>query len=188
MTSQSPNPRRRRSGHPSIPTAGRLILLLALAGCGRGGSQGPQPTPTIWERVRPDQVLYTDNSGGIRDSMLVVVRTPDSLRTVINRAASMHTAPPELAPIDFSSHMVLLAAMGRNTPNDRVWIDSIGFARELTIDRRLEDVFKIAVRLIEACRRGGIDAFPLQIVRVPRSDATVKWIQTRQRDPACSNP
>jgi hypothetical protein len=167
-------------------------LLLALGGCRGGGGSPPPPQPAA---VQPDPLaplassarLYYDNSGGIADSIRAVVRDDGAWEEIWQRATSRQSSPPDRPAIDFENQMVVAVGAGRMTPQDRIQVDSAGYIHERTVDGAEEEYFVIVVRTIEGCRRLEADAFPLEIVRVPRFDGPVRWAERRERTPDCGD-
>jgi hypothetical protein len=120
--------------------------------------------------------LYYDDAAAFPDSTLEVVRDFATWRGVWDRATSMQPSPPARPTIDFSTEMVILAAAGKMRPGDQIRVDSAGVRN---------DVFKVFVRTIVACQRLGADAYPFEIVSVPRATEPVDWVQTREEAASC---
>jgi hypothetical protein len=163
-----------------------ICLLAAIAGCGRGGGGGapaagsPAPGPS-WRGLASAARLYYDNSGGIRDSLRVVIRDPATLNAVWSQATSGQTTPPPAPAVDFGREMLLLVSAGRKTPEEQIRVDSV-------VVQRLQggpQTFYALVRLTEGCQRFNIDAFPLEIVRVDRFEGPVEFVERVDRPTDC---
>jgi hypothetical protein len=149
-----------------------VVLSLAL-GCGGGGGGAPS-IPTF----PPPAQLYYDDSGGIPDSVRLVVRDQRSWEDVWNRATSRRADPPPLPTVDFSEQMVLVAAAGQMATGDRIHIDSLGVRRQLTADDDSEDVLDVVVQTTTGCGRFAGDTYPVEMVRVLRFDGPVAWVDS----------
>ena len=165
-----------------------LLTALVLAGC-RGGGEAPppppEPEPDPLAPLSSDARLYYDNSGGIADSVRIVARDQESWQELWERATSRQTSPPDRPAVDFEQEMVVAVGAGRMTPQDRIQVDSAGFVDERTVDGVEREYFVIVVRTIEGCRRLEADAYPLEIVRVPRFDGPVRWEERSEQEPDC---
>lgn len=165
---------------------GFLVALAITAGvvttaCGRGGSPaspGPLGVVTLEER------MLNDDSGGIPDSVQIVIRDPAVLDDAWARATSRQNPPPPVPRIDFDRHMLLLVAIGRKQPEIELRVDSVGVRRELMADGRQRDILAVMFTVTEGCRRFNRDAYPLEIVRSRRFDGDVRFIG-RRRTPDC---
>jgi hypothetical protein len=152
----------------------RLSLLLCgltlLAACHRGGIQPLTPVPS-------DQRVYYNDGPAIKDSVRAIVRDTEMWRTLWTRATSTQPAPPPLPAVDFDHEMIVVVGAGRMTPGDQIHVDSTGVQGEY---------FVVWARTIQACRRFTAEAFPLEIVRVKRSDKAGRFYVTRERGATCS--
>lgn len=166
-----------------------LSLVLAatvLAGCGGGGgaggavTSGPTPAAFAWEPVPAASRLYYDNSGGVRDSLRVVVRDAGTLGVIWAQATSGQSSPPPPPAVDFDREMILLVAAGRKTAEEQIRVDSLA-VQNLRGERTLFAV----VQLTEGCGRFNIDAWPLEIVRVSRVNGPVEFVERRTRTAGC---
>jgi hypothetical protein len=167
-------------------TLGIALLALSAAGCRGGGAlSGPAPVSDPLSPLSSAARLYYDNGGGIADSVRVVVRDAGAWEELWARATSRQASPPDRPSVDFSDEMVVAVGAGRMTPQDRIQVDSAGYHRQRTVDGIEEEYFVVVVRTIEGCRRLEIDAFPLEIVKVPRFDGPVRWEERRERPTEC---
>jgi hypothetical protein len=163
--------------------AGCLVLAsLAMgAACWRRGPAG-EPTAAPWLAVASGARLYSDNAGGIQDSVRTVVRDEATLRQLWGQATTGQATPPSIPRVDFAREMVLVVAAGRKTPRDEIRVDSVRVRRETDASGRTQEVMSAMVRTIEGCGRFSAPAYPVEIVRVRRFDGRVTF--TEQRDKA----
>lgn len=153
-----------------------LLPLVLLAACG-GGEPPEAPAPSNPMVPLPgDAVLYYDDRGGIPDSVRVVVLDEPSWEDAWEEATSRRTDPPPRPEIDFEEYMVLVAAAGRMSPGDRIQVDSAGVRTERTTEDE-EQVFEVVVRTIRGCGQITADVYPLTIVRLPRFDGRVTFVE-----------
>jgi predicted small lipoprotein YifL len=154
-----------------MKTSISTLLLFVLAGCGRGGPSLPPP-PTV---MPPPFSLYSDNGGGIRDSVREVVRDGRRYAEIWALATSNQNSPPAPPQVEFNRDMVILVGAGRLTPEDRIHVDSLLVRPELTSDGKKVETLTIVVRTIIGCGRFRTDAFPVEIVRARSFDGPVKF-------------
>ena len=154
---------------------GRLSYLMCgctlVAACHRGAAGMEVLTPVL-STAR----VYYDDGPAFRDSVRMVVRDGAAWRTVWAQATSAQPAPPPLPAVDFEREMVLVVGAGKMTPGDQIHVDSAGVRR---------DFFVAVVRTIVQCRPFPADAYPLEIVRVTRSDKTATFVERRERAANC---
>ncbi len=154
---------------------GRLSYLMCgctlVAACHRGAAGMEVLTPVL-STAR----VYYDDGPAFRDSVRIVVRDGAAWRTVWAQATSAQPAPPPLPAVDFEREMVLVVGAGKMTPGDQIHVDSAGVRR---------DFFVAVVRTIVQCRPFPADAYPLEIVRVTRSDKTATFVERRERAANC---
>ncbi len=166
-----------------------FALVLLAAGCGGGGGAAP-PAPVMAPPLAPvaeSDRLYYDNSGGIADSVRLVVRTPEELGEIWTRATSRQNAPPPVPEVDFTSRMVVVVGAGRLTPEDQIRVDSVGIRTVTDAAGVQEDVLAVVVRTITGCGRFAVDAYPVEIVTVPRFGGDVRFVDRSSRDPSCGS-
>ena len=142
-----------------------------VAACHRGAPGLEMLTPVL-STAR----VYYDDGPAFRDSVRIVVRDGAAWRTVWAQATSAQPAPPPLPAVDFEREMVLVVGAGKMTPGDQIHVDSAGVRR---------DFFVAVVRTIVQCRPFPADAYPLEIVRVTRSDKTATFVERRERAANC---
>jgi hypothetical protein len=179
---------------PSMrPSTRRLVLLalavgvVALPGCRRGGAMAatPPPGPPAWTPLPAAALVYYDNSGGIQDSVRLVVRDEATLREVWGRATSVQSPPPALPTVDFGREMVVVAGAGRMTPDDMIRVDSVAVREEMTPANQRQRVMEVVVHTVRGCQRFSSDAYPLAIVRVQRFEGEVRFTERRGRADGC---
>ena len=152
---------------PSFLVSGIALL----AACHRGPAAIEVLTPVL-STAR----VYYDDGPAFRDSVRIVVREGDGWRTVWAQATSTQPSPPPLPAVDFTREMVLVVGAGRMTPGDQIHVDSAGVR---------QDFFVAVVRTIVQCRPFPADAYPLEIVRVRRSDKQATFVERRERAANC---
>lgn len=161
-----------------------LVALLAAGACGRGGSSpppGPAPMAPFPAPVR----LYYDNSGGIADSVRMVVKDAQEFDRVWRQATSRQASPPAAPAIDFTNEMVLVVGAGRMTPEDRVAVDSVGVAQTMNAAGSMVETLSVTVQTTLACQRFEIEAYPLEIVRLRRFDGPIRFVERSQQAQNC---
>jgi hypothetical protein len=163
-----------------LPLLALVVFAALQSACARILPGGPPP-PAPWRGISADAQLYTDNAGGIRDSVRLVIRDANTLRDQWQRATAGQTAPPTLLPVDFAREMVLMVAAGRKTLQDQIRVDSVRTVREIDASGRREEVMSVMVHLTEGCGRFTTPGYPIQIVRVPRFEGRVSFTERRER-------
>lgn len=144
-------------------------------GCARGGGQMIVIMPSL-APVPSSARLYSDDGPAFTDSVRLAVKDMATWQQVWSQATSSQGSPPPLPQIDFAREMVLVAGAGQMRPGDQIRVDSAGVRG---------DLFVAVVRTITACRAFPSAAYPLDIVRVERSDRVVSWTERRERAPDC---
>ena len=142
-----------------------------VAACHRG-TPGIEVLTPVLSTAR----VYYDDGPAFRDSVRMVVRDGAAWRTVWAQATSTQPAPPPLPAVDFDREMVLVVGAGKLTPGDQIHVDSAGVR---------QDFFVAVVRTIVQCRPFPADAYPLEIVRVRRSDKQATFVERRERAANC---
>jgi len=147
-------------------TLGALLLVVA---CVRRTADRVSP-------VLSSERVYYDDGPAFRDSVRIVVRDHETWRSVWAQATSTQPSPPALPEVHFDRDMVLVVGAGRMTPGDQIRVDSAGARGQF---------FVAVVRTIVECRPFAAAGYPLEIVRVPRSDKPVTWLERRERAAHC---
>jgi hypothetical protein len=157
--------------------ARRGSLLALLSACSHGVPViAPQARITLHPLGDTAQVYY-DNGMAFADSARIVVRDTAAWRAIWQRATRPQLSPPPMPAIDFDREMIVVAAAGRMKPGDAIHVDSIGVHGSMTV---------LVVRTIVACQPFPADAFPFQIIRIPRRDGPVQFVEHQARAPGCS--
>lgn len=156
-------------------TLGAVVAAAAVIGCTR--TVVVQPPPQTLNAITAAQRVYTDDGTGFTDSARMAVRDAGQWLDVWQRATYSHPNPPPMPGIDFTQEMVLLVAAGRMSPGDQIRVDSVGIRN---------DEYIAVVRTIVECEPFPADAFPMEIVRVPRTDRPVNFVERRARAAHCS--
>ncbi len=152
----------------------RLLLAalsLTLAGCGGHGVAPPPPARVVTSAER----LYYDNTGGIQDSLRMVIHDQQQFEQIWNRATSTQVSPPPVPTIDFTKSMVVVVGAGRRNTDDEIRVDSVTFRERTTVQGKKEQVMEIMVLLRTGC--GGLEAagYPLEIVSLPTFDGRIEF-------------
>lgn len=166
-------------------------VVVLLAACGGDPPPPPPaapPAPEPLGSLVPEERLYYDNSGGYPDSLRMVVRDQATFENVWSQATSRQPSPPPIPTIDFGESMVVLVAAGRMTPEDQIRVDSVAVREVLRADGTREEVLAVLVRVSEGCGRLQVDAYPVEIVQVPRFEGTVEFIERRESSCGDSAP
>jgi len=148
-----------------------VMCYTLVAACHRG-TPGIEVLTPVLSTAR----VYYDDGPAFRDSVRMVVRDGAAWRTVWAQATSTQPAPPPLPAVDFDREMVLVVGAGKLTPGDQIHVDSAGVR---------QDFFVAVVRTIVQCRPFPADAYPLEIVRVRRSDKQATFVERRERAANC---
>jgi hypothetical protein len=152
------------------------VLVGLLGACSHGVPViAPQPKVTLQPLSDTAQVYY-DNGLAFADSARIVVRDSTAWRAIWQRATRPQPSPPPMPVIDFNREMIVVAAAGRMKPGDLIHVDSIGVHGSLTV---------LVVRTVVACQPFPTDAYPFEIVRIPRRDGPVQFVEHQGRAPGC---
>ncbi|MBX6366072.1 MAG: hypothetical protein IRZ00_19665 [Gemmatimonadetes bacterium] len=162
-----------------------VLTVAVLAACHRGSSAAaPAPQPPALPLL-PMARLYSDNGGGIQDSVRLVVRDQATLEEVWKQATAGQASPPPLPTVDFTKEMVLVVGAGRKTPEDQIHVDSVAVRRVAGVGGKEEEAMAAIVRTLEGCRRFRADAYPVEIVRVRRFTGPVIFEERQDRATDC---
>jgi hypothetical protein len=155
-------------------------MVAVLAACG-----GRAPMPGTVTRSFTPELMFSDNSGGILDSMRVVIRDAEELRDYWELATAGREHPPSIPRPDFRNEMLVLVSAGRMTIEDRIRVESATVRSGRDARGRPEEVLEVAVQMIQGCGRLQREGYPLEIVRVPRFDGPITFVVRREQDPDC---
>jgi hypothetical protein len=136
----------------------------------------PPPPVDDMQAVDASARVYYDDATAFTDSVRLTIRDVDTWRAVWSQATQGQASSPPLPEIDFSRQMVLLVSSGRMKPGDEIHVDSIG--------KRKGRFFAI-VRTTVACHPFPSSAFPLEIVRVRRTEGSVVFVERRTKAEDC---
>lgn len=159
----------------TLRTLGAAMTAVGVIGCTK--TVVVQPPPQTLSAITPAQRVYTDDGTGFADSARITVRDAALWQDVWQRATYSHPNPPPMPGIDFTREMLLVVAAGRMNPGDQIRVDSVGIRN---------DEYVAIVRTIVECQPFPADAFPMEIVRVPRDDRPVNFVDRRERAAHCS--
>jgi hypothetical protein len=161
------------------------IMLVILGACGGGsGPEPPAPPENPMLPLAANAQLYYDDRGGITDSVRTVVLDDEGWAEEWEQATARRAEPPPRPEVDFERYMVLIAAAGRMDPGDRIQVDSAGVRTERTTEDE-EEVFEVIIRTVRGCGTLRADIHPLTIVRLPRFDGRVGFVE-RSEAATCS--
>lgn len=169
-------------GTRAIRWGGGLLLVALMQGCGGGDPPGTVVPSRRAEPVPAADRLYTDDRA-VMDSVRVVITDAEELRTWWTRATAEASDPPPVPRVDFEQSMVLLVSAGRGNSGDRIRVDSIGFQTVPSPGGGQREVWFAVVRTLIECNPFPGDAYPLEIVRAPRAEPPIDWIERRTTCP-----
>lgn len=168
-----------------------MLVLLVLGACGRGKPAAPAPAgpPPMAPFPAPTRIYY-DNSGGIADSVRLVVKDAAEFERVWRQATSRQTSPPPVPAVDFTREMVIVVGAGQLTPEDQIAVDSVGTTRQMDSAGQMQETLSVMVQTTLACQRFQIEAYPLEIVRLRRFDGPIRIVNrpTRQAEGCRDGP
>ena len=159
------------TGRSRVATA--VWMTLALAAC----STVRPPAAENLRPVLPTARVYYDDGPAFRDSVRMVVRDINQWQSVWARATSTQASAPPIPTIDFGREMIVLVGAGKMSPGDQIRVDSAGVRR---------GYFVAVVRTIVECRPFPAEVYPLEIVRVARSERPPTFIEVRERAAHCT--
>ena len=152
--------------------------LALVSACHHGkGPDIPKPEPQVeMKLLDPSSKLYSDNVLGFADSSRVIIRDTLAMREAWNQATKGQPTPLPMPNIDFNKELVILASGGRLKPGDVVAVDSIGTRGAMTV---------LAIRTAIACQPFPTDAFPFEIVKIPRINGPIRFVEHRVKSQDC---
>jgi hypothetical protein len=125
--------------------------------------------------------LYRDDAARLPDTIRRVIRDETSFAQSWGQATSALDDPPPPPQVDFTQHMIVFVGAGRSNPGDRIQVDSVGFRMEANPqnpDREIEVMYVVVRTILEPDPFPG-ESYPIEIVRVDRSDRPVRWEERR---------
>jgi hypothetical protein len=120
--------------------------------------------------------VYYDDATAFRDSVRQTISDPETWKSTWLRATQAQATPPPLPEIDFKRFMLLLVSAGALKPGDEIRVDSVGLQQGRPV---------AVVRTTIACSPFPGNAYPLEIVRMQRSDSTVTFLERRGKTEDC---
>lgn len=133
----------------------------------------------------PANRLYRDDAAPLADTIREVLRDRTSFSQVWDQATSALDVPPPTPEIDFDRYMVVVVGAGRSNPGDQIQVDSVGFRQEAdprNPNREIEVIYFVVRTTLESDPFPGV-SYPVEIIRVERSDAPVRWEERRSGSP-----
>jgi hypothetical protein len=128
------------------------------------------------QAVSPDDRIYYDDAATYSDSVRLTIKDSDSWKQAWLKATQAQATSPALPDIDFKQSMVLLVSAGRLNSGDEIHVDSVGLQSGRPV---------AVVRTTVQCKPFPGDAYPLEIVRMPRSDSAVTFLERRTKTEEC---
>lgn len=168
-TEQHPEGRYRDQGKVTLPLAFGLTCLL-VAGCGRTAGVAPLIPVSL------EAIVYQDDAGGLRDSTYRVVTEPAEWPALWRQVTSENPTKPGLPEINFDREMLLIVAAGAMKAGDRIHVDSVGVKG---------DFLYAYVTVTQACAELDLEVYPLEIVRITRTNKPVYFQTNRTRTTNC---
>jgi hypothetical protein len=166
----------------------RFALFAMVAAACRSGGGAPGTGPAVapnasrpellvpMRAVTDDAFLLADNANVFADTARRVIRDTIEWKSTWRQAVSRQGAPPARPAVDFSKELVVLAAGGRMKPGDVIHVDSVGTRGNLTV---------IVIRTTKACQTSASNAFPFELARIPKTDATIQFREHVMKSPGC---
>lgn len=138
----------------------------------------PKPAPPADEMrpVDPADRVYYDDAATFTDSVRLTISDPDTWSRTWLRATQAQATSPALPEVDFKRYTLLLVSAGRLKPGDEIHVDSVGLQHGRPV---------AVVRTTVDCRPFPGDAFPLEIIRMRRSDSATTFIERRAKTGDC---
>ena len=136
----------------------------------------PAPPPDEMRPVEADDRIYYDDATAFRDSARLTITDPETWRSAWLRATQAQATPPALPTVDFQRHMLVLVSAGSLKPGDEIHVDSVGLQRGRPV---------VVVRTTIECQPFPGTAYPLEIVRMRRSDSVVTFLERRSKTEDC---
>lgn len=136
----------------------------------------PTPPPDEMRPVGADDRIYYDDVTAFRDSVRLTISDPDTWRSTWLRATQAQATPPALPEVDFQRYMLILVSAGSLKPGDEIHVDSVGLQHGRPV---------AVVRTTVACQPFPGNAYPLEIIRMRRSDSAVTFLERRGKTEDC---
>jgi hypothetical protein len=156
-------------------------VILMVVGCGGPSIRvAPPPAARVWP-VEPENRLYRDDAARLPDTIRRVIRDAEDFARNWAMATSALDDPPPPPEVDFARHMIVFVGAGRSNPGDEIQVDSVGFRREADPqdpDGEIGVTYFVVRTTLEADPFPG-ESFPIEIVRVERSQRPIRWEERR---------
>lgn len=154
-----------------------VVLLLALTACSGGaptpGAEGAQPVVTHIDST----AVVLASGQGLGDPTRAVIRDSIGWNAFWTQAHSLMEPTPATPTVNFADSMLLVAALGtRATGGHIVTIDSVARGASLR-------VFVTTATPGRDCMTTMAITWPVQVVRVPRFDGSVEFVEREEVRP-----
>jgi hypothetical protein len=136
----------------------------------------PTPPPDEMRAVEADDRIYYDDVTAIRDSVRLTISDPDTWKKTWLGATEAQVTPPPLPEVDFQRYMLILVSAGSSKPGDEIHVDSVGLQSGRPV---------AVVRTTVACQPFPGTVYPLEIIRMRRSDSAVTFLERRSKTEDC---
>jgi hypothetical protein len=158
--------------------AASALLLGACAGA--RVQSGPPLGP-----VAIEQRLFRDNAGGIRNVEERVIKDSTAWRDVWRLVTATQATVPPVPTVDFRQDMLLVVAAGRMTIADAIRVDSVGNRAETNQAGKRVGIVAVYYTITRDCPSSTREAYPVEIVRVRKSESTVRFFTKSEQGPGC---
>lgn len=131
--------------------------------------------------MEPENRLYRDDAARIPDTIRRVIRDAEDFARNWAMATSALDDPPPPPEVDFARHMIVFVGAGRSNPGDEIQVDSVGFRREADPqdpDGEIGVTYFVVRTTLEPDPFPG-ESFPIEIIRVERSQRPIRWEERR---------
>ena len=158
------------------------VAVFGIAACGGGDPPPSAPAPVVSSRraqpVASADRLYVDDRAEM-DEGRVVITNLDEFRPWWDRVTASAGDPPPLPNVDFQTHMVLLVSAGPSNAGDQVRVDSVGFEIQPLPSGGSRTISFAVVTTTPDCDPFPGASYPTEVVRMPRADPAIDWIERR---------
>lgn len=167
-----------------LPKAVPLIWSVLLFGCGGGDPPPPPPAepvpmPQAYEPAESDY-LFSGNTAVIATKAEVVIQDPATLGRYWREATEAQRNPAPVPTIDFTRDLVVFLAAGQKTQGARIQVDRIGFDRQSTPDGGSRRIMEIFATVESPCSAFPGASYPVQLVRVQKTDMEIRFEVTER--------
>jgi hypothetical protein len=126
--------------------------------------------------VSAEDRIYYDDAAVFTDSTRLLISDSTRWEEIWRQATQAQATTPALPEVDFNRYMLLLVGAGRLKPGDEIHVDSVGLKGGRPV---------AVVRTTVACGPFPGSAYPLEIVRLQRSDSMIAFVERRERSGDC---